>query len=206
MRGPPSPARSPLPLDPRDGLVPTVARVRRPSRSRQIVLTLAVGLVLGLTLAAVDAGRRADTSVDRFIDFSRPADLVVFSFAFEPPVSALVEQTAQLRDATGAAATLRIAIAVSRVRAEGRPRADSGPMVLEVPLDGGWGSRFHRYHLLDGRAPRAGAPHEIAINGRLADLLDVGVGDRIVLELYAPDQIDVVANGGLPPLRGTRNR
>ena len=70
--------------------------VRRPSRSRQIVLTLTVGLVLGLTLAAVDAGRRADTSVDRFIDFSRPADLVVFSFAFEPPVSALVEQTAQL--------------------------------------------------------------------------------------------------------------
>ena len=199
MRGPPSPARSPLPLDPRDGLVPTVARVRRPSRSRRIVLTLTIGLVLGLTLAAVDAGRRADTSVERFIDFARPVDAVVFSFAFEPPVSALVEQTAQLADVTGADETLRIAIAVSRVRAEGRPRGDSGPMVQEVPLDTGWGSRFHRYRLLEGRAPRADAPHEIAINRRLAQLLDVGVGDRIVLELYPPDQIDVVANGGLPP-------
>ena len=95
------------------------------------------------------ASRHLGRPVHRLLPTGGPRGLLVRVRA--AGVRARRADGAAARRAPGAATTLRIAIVVSRVRAEGRPRADSGPMVLEVPLDAGWGTRFHRYHLLEGR-------------------------------------------------------
>ena len=60
--------------------------------------------------------------------------------------------------------------------------------------------------VLRGRMPDPTQPDEIALNEIGVDALGADVGDRVVLNTFAADQVDAFLNSGDEPLRGPRVR
>jgi hypothetical protein len=176
-----------------------VSRAHRPSRAARLLLAVVAGLVAGTSIGAVAAARRADGSADRFARWYRPEDLNVVANPELPHDQALAALTA-VRRRSEVATSMRLAVLVTRAHAGAvRSRSGRGAMVAEVDLDPPTPA-MTRPRLLQGRLARPDRAGEVTINERLDDLLHVGVGDRISLDLFRAAEIDRIGNGiGGPP-------
>ena len=156
--------------------------LRRRWRSA-VALTILVGLVGALVLAALAGARRTSSAFDRFREESRAPDLTVFI----PTVDD---------------ATIRKLRALPGVEAMARARAfvatvNNGQASVGGPLDGDVGRTVGRRRVLEGRLPVESRAREVAVPESLARVQGIAVGDTLALQGYTQSQLDdVLRNGG----------
>ena len=154
--------------------------LRRRWRSA-IVLTLLVAFSGAVVLALVAGARRTESSLARFEQASRSADV---EFDAGPVTPAQVDE---LRRVPGVAAVgqLEQLTLISR----------SGPFTNQflpsaAQIDRRFGTEVDRPRIIDGRAARLDVVDELTISESLASLLHVGVGDRLSFASFSPADID----------------
>ncbi|MBV9950722.1 MAG: hypothetical protein JO291_02130, partial [Acidimicrobiia bacterium] len=192
-----------MPLELRPGPLATgalVSRARRPKLGTRIGLAVLVAVVAGLASAGLIAAQRADTSVDRFVDWYRPEDRIVVTAPGVSPRDALgLLRTTGRRPEV--ADRLLLSVIVVRAHLPGGDPA-RGAMVAEAPLNRP-PSDMARFRMLRGGPADPRRPDETVIDEDLAGLLHAGVGDRIEVDLYPADKIDVIGNGRATAPRAT---
>lgn len=144
-----------------------------------LALAVAVALVSGAAMASVAGARRSNSSMDRFLAASRPADLLV---AAEP----------------GGVASLDALGALDQVRRAGRgtlfalfPAQDLGEVFFPMisSLDGALGSEMNVPRVIEGRLADPDEPHDVALGERTARRLGVAVGDQLPMVSMAPEDL-----------------
>lgn len=154
-----------------------------------VLLTLLVALVVGAAGGAFAGGRRASSSLDRFLAYNRPPDAQVYTpdgSSFDVGAVTALPQVAGW--STGAYGLLT---------AEGPgggpfPSGDVNPFI-PIAVDG---DRSYRPFVVDGRLPDDGDPHELALDEEAARRLGAAVGDAVELRLYTPSQMESFFDGG----------
>ncbi|MEX1008512.1 MAG: FtsX-like permease family protein [Acidimicrobiia bacterium] len=139
------------------------------------VLTLLVGFVGVVVLASVAGARRTATSLERFEERYRSADIEFFAGDTTP------EQLQALRATPGVAA-------VGVLRQLQLFQGDAGFLPTGGQTDHEFGRTVDRARIVAGR--EAHGVHELTIGEGLAGELGLGVGDRLPFESLAPDQVD----------------
>ena len=171
-----------------------------------LFLALLAGLAAGVAMAAVSIGRTAATSFDRFLAFTDPGDLIV---TFCPPDMTEVTEESLIRcftyDAVDEVVTARalpevysagraayIGATVSRPTEPGR----IWPANLVLAIDPEQPAIDGRPIGGAGRSPDPDAAGEIAVNERLAEVADVGIGDELDLVFWSADEMGAAAADG----------
>ena len=139
-----------------------------------IALAVLVGLVGAVVLASVAGARRTLSSLDRFEDSSRASDVEINAGG----VSAEKLREFRATDGVAAVGVLRQLTLYSE---------SIGFLPIAGPVDGGFGNLVDRARLVHGR--RASTADELTIGERLADRLDVGVGDHLRFQSFSPEQV-----------------
>lgn len=149
-----------------------------------VALALLIGVVGALALAIAAGARRTGSSFGRFRDYSRSADV---------ELAVIGEPTAEQLRELGREKTVA---AVATLRAYGVAVSELRPLeAIGVPLDSSFGTVVDRGRLIAGRATDASVAGEVEIGESLATQLHLGVGDRLALESYTPDQIAKILGG-----------
>ncbi len=142
---------------------------RRPGRTILVTLLVAIP-VFGMTVGAIAVRTDSDSVAERYYRLYGAADLVIDSDSFgsraEGPSESVVERSVTSRRIDG------------RIHPSDLEVASTWATVNEDPLDDAL--LAGRYQLIDGRVPRDG---EVAISTELAERLEVGVGDHLVLRV-----------------------
>ncbi|HEY3673435.1 MAG TPA: ABC transporter permease [Acidimicrobiia bacterium] len=151
-----------------------LSELRRRWRS-VVVLTLLVGFSGAVVLALVGGARRTETSLARFENASRSADV---EFDAGDVTAAQIDE---LRRVPGVAAVAQLQqlTLISR----------TGPfsnqfLPVAAQIDTRFGTDVDRARVVEGRAARLDAVDELSISEGLASLLHVGVGDRLSFDSF----------------------
>lgn len=169
-------------------LVPVVAGQLRARWRAAAALALLVALTGGLVLATAAGARRTDSAYDRFREATatRDASVQVDSGDVDASMDAIVAL-----DIVAAAGRLEL-IPVAPVDGSVRTEVD---LALLAPTDDQWGAVIDRSLVLEGRAPRPDAPGEALVNELAADQAGLGVGDRITVAPFTPQQLQALHRG-----------
>ena len=154
------------------------AELRRRWRAT-ILLTVLVGLVGGVVLAAVAGARRTDSAVDRFLAYNRPMDVSVAGLDM-----AAVGHLPQVVDADEG--TL-VPLLPNTPSGPGDPRT-TGVIAAFASIHGRLGVTSERPILVRGRQPDPGRPLEVAVNEPLAARWRLRPGDTLRTAAYSPRQ------------------
>jgi ABC-type lipoprotein release transport system permease subunit len=165
-------------------------------------LTVLVAFGGAITIAALAGARRADTAFDRFLDKTSAAidvtsagttdNLAVYDGARDLAADmAAVPGVEGVRPVTwmGVAAEAHGVVLPAFATAIGPGVGDRPPVGAIV---------------LRGRMPEPTQPGEIALNEVGVDVLGADVGDRVVLNSLASDQVTTFVNAGDEAFRGPR--
>lgn len=156
---------------------------------RVIALSLLVALVGGVVIASVLGADRSRTSMGRFIDDVDAADVGVFVGSpdgLEPLVDHPdIRQIGQF--------TMPALFPTSILDRDDVFIPFAAFAGGEIPYE------FNRYRILDGRLPDPNVVTEIALHESTAEFLDVGVGGRIEMAMFTPEELEqVFGYGDLP--------
>lgn len=163
-----------------------------------VILAVLTGLAAGVAMAVVGAGRRTATAYDRFAAFADPPELML---NFCPPGTNLGAEGSLVPCYSYDAAEERNAIvALDEVAAAARaqfrgftiaPAAEPDQAVVGgtiAVLDPGIpATPSGRYLVVNGRD--ATAADEVLLNEALAERSGIGVGDRVVLSFWSPEEL-----------------
>jgi hypothetical protein len=144
-----------------------------------MVLTLVVGIVGAIVLAALAGARRTDSALRRFNEVSLPADL---QLQVREPTAAKLEEFRRTPE-VAAMAVLPEYLIIPR-----------GLSIVNVPanVDGSFGTVLDRARLISGREANPEAVDEITIGEGLAKLLDLEVGGHLDARSATPEQLETV--------------
>lgn len=158
-------------------------RLRADLRARWrswVGIALVAGIAGGLTTAAAAGARRTDTAYDRLVEYTRPPDVVVYNYQDEGLAvldPEAVEALPQVAEATR----------VNIFFVEATP----GGTAAAAPADERVGSSMYRNRIIEGRAARPDAAHEVTIGYAAAEAYGeesgFGVGSTIPM---VPDEDD----------------
>jgi hypothetical protein len=137
------------------------------------LLTLLVGFVGVVVLASVAGARRTASSLERFEEQYRSADIEIDAGEITP------EQLRVLRDTRGVAA-------VGALRQLAMLQRDSGFLPIAGQTDNEFGRTVDRARLVAGR--QAHGVHELTIGENLAGKLRLGVGDHLRFDSFTSEQ------------------
>lgn len=184
--------------------------VRRGARAT-ILLALLAGIVAGVSMAMVAAGRRTTTAYDRFFAYADVPELLInfcppdfeldpdaditmcYSYdavAEEPALEALPEVETATRGSFRGVTVAPVERPAERVAASTLVSYDD-----EVP-----GSLSGGFLVVDGR--QATDSGEVLLNEVLAERSGIGVGDRAVLTFWGPEDIGNFVEEDPPPFSG----
>lgn len=144
-------------------------------------------------MTAAAGARRSSTALKRFVDFTRPGDLLVVPLA-------PVDMTSIERLPHVAAAEEVTYIGMAAAGPDGGVDQDAVGDInsfLRVPRVGN-ADAVYRPLILAGRDLDPAAPHETIVNEELASLRHVGVGSTIRMVAFGPDQLEDLLDGGDP--------
>jgi ABC-type lipoprotein release transport system permease subunit len=154
-----------------------LARVELRRRWRHVVaLTLFVGVAGAVVLALVAGARRTDSSLARFEEASRSANL---ELTVGDATKAQVDELRASVGVAGVAALRQLTVVL--------PEGALPPTAAQ--LDDRFGTDVDRPRVVRGRLPDQDAVDEIAVGEALAERLGLGVGDRLPLVGYSPEDI-----------------
>ena len=142
-----------------------------------VALTLLVGFVGAVVLASVAGARRTATSLRRFEEYSREADVTVFGGDVTP---------AQL-DALRAT---RNVVAVAELRQLALGGDDESYFPTAAAVDGRMGSIVDRSRLISGRRADPSAADEVVLDEPIAADLHLRIGSVLRLQSYSQRDID----------------
>jgi ABC-type lipoprotein release transport system permease subunit len=184
-----------------------------------LVWAVIVGVTAGIPLAALAGAHRTQTAYDRFLDATEAYDVLVANGGTSPTNLNRqfdFEAVAALPEVESAAVLGYYA--PYGVRADGLP-IDGNDLLPVALLDERFGRDFNTLPMVRGRMPETAT--EIALSPLAADILEVGVGDTLMMDLVAYPQaatdtvedhrqptgrfavVGIVAvQGGFPPVTG----
>jgi ABC-type lipoprotein release transport system permease subunit len=197
---PPSEWRGLSPCAPLLGQDDAVAAVWfRGSRDlrRQIWATLGliavVGVTAGLVLAAVAGASRTRSALPRFVEHFRAEDAYASA-----PTESLAEQqqfARELATVPGVSAVAPTAFVVMATVDDRGPIAGAeGVIGATAFVEESGSAAMLRPLVVDGRLPSPGAPYAVAVDEDFAEHWNVGVGDRVRVAAYSPEQLEDIAN------------
>lgn len=166
-----------------------VARELRTRWRGALGLALLVGLVGGMVLAGAAGARRTASVYERFLEETSTRDLSVQIDADDPEVA--LAQVEQL-DAVGRSGRLEI---FPVLPTDESLITDVDIAILASP-DGRWGTQLDRPLVLRGRLPSPDAAEEVLANELLIERTGLGVGDRISVVTFTPDQLSTLHRSG----------
>jgi ABC-type lipoprotein release transport system permease subunit len=152
-------------------------------RSRVIALTLLVGIAGGLVMIAAAGARRTSSSLARFRESGRSADIELAA----APTDGQIRELGEVPGIRAVATLTAFAVVPTRA-----PDFDNGG----VPDDDRFGTIIDRDRVIAGRPVDAAAADEVTIGEGLAQRLQIGVGDRLELESHTPEQTARILQGG----------
>jgi hypothetical protein len=181
-----------------------------------IALAVFAGLAAGVTLGIWAVARETAGAYERFAEWSDPANGGVFGC--HPELSAeeigvayselcsgydYADELDVYSRAPEVEAAGRRTLALSQVAPENDPSAGWRQLV-PVAIDEGALETFGRPIVVAGRRADPAVATEATINEELADRLDLGVGDRLIVTPYRLDEFDLAGEGkGKPGGRPT---
>jgi hypothetical protein len=159
-------------------------RVRAELRTRwksSAALMLLIALVGTVVLSSAAAARRADSAVDRFVDFSRPLDVqVVYGSS-----GVTADDLAQLPGVAAVDEMSVVTFAVSK--SDGTPDLDSKPLLTVYgPVRGPEHIDFERGLVVQGASPDPSDPLAVGIDEELARTLRLEPGDTFTVWTFEP--------------------
>lgn len=169
------------------GAVRMLGGIELRRRWRQtLLLTVLVGLVGAIVLAAVAGARRTDGALGRFEMTSRAAELELFAGDATPA------ELSRFRNSPGVAA-----VGVLRTGAFEFPRA---PSLNAVAMDASssFGRTVDRPRVITGRLAHPAAPNEVDIGEGLASVSHLRVGDHLDGESFSPGAVAGLLAGRVP--------
>ena len=147
-----------------------------------VALGLLAGISAGLATAAVAGARRTGTSWDRLREVTHASDAVVFTsqagIYFDDELR--YDEFAELPYVEGVGAFGLMYVST--------PKGGGG---LFLTTYGDWLTGVDAPRIVEGRAPRLDAPHEVVISPPLpgGELEGMGVGDTIPVHVFTQDQL-----------------
>lgn len=192
-----------------------VRSVTRQQLLSTVLLAVLAGAVGGLVAVALDANERAASSLDRFLDYNRSYDLVVFSCPPDVAPNDLTfeELMGSCLSPSAAAATLALLVPMPEVEqaAVGTSAAVLGTLDPEAPNGWGYASLMSitatpdvpwvdgRPIVVRGRLADVAAPDEVVIDEAYANITGAEVGDVLRLASWGSADLDAGANGLVEP-------
>lgn len=164
-------------------------RVELPRRWRSlVVLALLIAISTGTVLTAVAGARRGDSSVDRLLAETLPADAVVQPMqpGFDWGAVRMLPQVEMLALITPGRYTINGV-------------GDPAEVLYKLPADADVMQTVERPVVLAGRLADPTRADEAVITARYAEQSRLGVGDTVQLGLYRPETIDPAGVTQLPP-------
>jgi FtsX-like permease family len=146
-----------------------------------LLLAVLVGLAGGVVLAAVAGARRTDSAMDRFLAYNRPMNVAVAG-----PNFAVVRRLPHVADADEGAY-----LALTPSTPSGGP--DTGALGSINPLATVHGRLLvtsERPLLVRGRLPHPTRLLEVAVDETLASRRRLGLGQRVRMWAYTPQQLE----------------
>lgn len=153
------------------------------ARWRAVVgLALLVGLAGGIVLATAAGARRTGSAYERFTEGTATRDVSVQVDAEDPgPLLGAIEELALV------AASGRLEI--YPVLPEDESMIGEVDLAIFASPDGRYGRDVDRPVVLQGRMPSPDATDEVIANELAARLTGLGVGDRIAVTTFTPEQL-----------------
>jgi hypothetical protein len=155
--------------------------IRRRWRSA-LAIALLIGIIGALVLAAVAGARRSSTSLDRFLDATRSANV---EFYVGTPTD---RELAEFRRAPGVET-------VAHLRGYSASAEESG-LGFAAPLDDVFDREIDRSRIIDGRRPDPSEPLEVTVAEGIAEEFDLRPGSTLTTVSYTQEQIDRAFKGG----------
>ncbi|MGC1419193.1 MAG: FtsX-like permease family protein [Acidimicrobiales bacterium] len=172
--------------------------------SGYLSIVLLIGLIGGVAMASVAAGRRTQSSFPTFIASTNPSNLVMAVFqaqANTEPNASLKSEIERLPDVTHVATAGTLPLI--DVGANGAPRLSSQSNInIAGSLDGMTVDQ-DRLAVVKGRAANPSRADEIVMNAGAARILRVHVGQVIALGLYTQAQMNS-SDFGSPKVKPVR--
>jgi hypothetical protein len=154
-------------------------------------IVLLMGLIGGIAMASVAAGRRTQSSYSTFVASTNPSNLTmaVFQASSGGAGSSLKPAIERLPDVTHVvtAGTLQLI----DIGANGAPNLSSFSNINIVSSLDGMTVHQDRLAVVKGRAANPNRADEIVMNANAARILGVHVGQIITLGLYTPKQMNL---------------
>ncbi len=159
-------------------------------------VVLLIGLVGGIAMASIAAGRSTQSSYPTFLASTNPSDMTISVYAPNSPSGAVIPLTARIARLPG----------VKRVRdlvgpdfvplaPNGTPRLNTlNDLLVLASLDGGFLDQ-DRPGIVQGRRAIPGRPDEMVMTANAARLLGVRLGDVVPLGFYTDAQEALPAFG-----------
>ncbi len=152
-----------------------------------LAVAVLIGLGSGIVLALLAGARRTDSAIDRFVAWSRPADVWVvrgvpgiFDFA-----ELDLAEVARLPEVTDSVPVL--ILAASGTSPDG-VLVTSETVNFQVDPTGRTGTDIDRYKVLAGRVADPSDPDEVMVSFRTAERFDLDVGDSIPTNFMDPSE------------------
>jgi hypothetical protein len=171
--------------------------------SGYLSIVLLIGLIGGVAMASVSAGRRTQSSYPTFLASTNPSDLTMAVFqasanaggAAGPALKAAIERLPDVRHVVTAGT-----LPLIEVGANGAPLLSSLSNINIVGSLDGMTTNQDRLAILQGRAANPRRADEIVMSVGAAHTLRVHVGQVIALGLYTPAQMNL-ADFGSPKVK-----
>ncbi len=157
--------------------------------SSYLSIVLLIGLIGGVAMAAVSAGRRTQSSYPTFLASTNPSNLTMAVFqangGASPSLKSAIERLPDVKHV----ATIGT-LPLIDIGANGAPRLSSANINIVSSLDGMTVDQ-DRLAVLQGRVANQRRADEIVMNAGAAHILGVHVGQVITLGLYTPAQMNL---------------
>ncbi len=152
-----------------------------------------IGFAGGVTLAAVAGSIRTRDALPEFLEYNRPADLVVYVDPALPEAeqSDLVHQVLELPEWE------TVALLSSALVSVRPPGEEFTVMVAAAVREGDLPLGFWRPILVDGEAPDPRSATDALVNEAFADTFGIGVGDTFDLRNVTQANLETAGNGQL---------
>jgi hypothetical protein len=179
-----------------------VARYRLPSTLRRgrgayLSIVLLIGLIGGIAMASIAAGRLTQSSYPTFLASTNPSDMTVSVFNQGGNPGSLVAQIARLPGVKRVAAG--VGPDVVPLTARGTPRVRGLDSLAILGSTDGLFGRQDTPAVLQGRLADPERTNEVVMNASAARLLGVHLGQLVPLGIYNGGQSEAGPTG--PPLR-----